>query len=227
MKLFKYFYDNDQSGLTPLAKDEYEARLVNIDKESAKRAFEKAWEIRNFEIELYWKRATYFWAFIASSFVGYFALVSSVNYTKPDKYNHVEVYFLVCIGFILSVAWLLTNLGSKAWQRHWEVHVDLLEDNFTGPLHKTVHPTITYSVSKINEIVSCVFIVIWFLLGVKYLAEHDLLNFGRSNIEWFALSSTASVLLALLAMFCGYGRGRFTKRNVVMSKRAVSYNSEM
>jgi len=87
---------------------------------------------------MYWKRASYFWAFIASAFVGYFALVSSSNYRLQDRFNHAEVFFVICIGFILSVAWLLTNIGSKSWQRHWEVRVDLLEDNFTGPLYKTV-----------------------------------------------------------------------------------------
>ena len=30
-----------------------------------------ALDIRKFEIELYWKRATYYWAFIAAAFAGY------------------------------------------------------------------------------------------------------------------------------------------------------------
>ena len=136
----KFFINIDESGLTPLSKSDYEKDLVDIDPKIAEKAFEKAWEIRNFEIEMYWKRATYFWAFIASTFVGYFALINSSNYSKPDKFNHIEVYFLICIGFILSVAWILTNKGSKSWQRHWEAHVDLLENAFTGPLYKTVYP---------------------------------------------------------------------------------------
>lgn len=222
MKFIKFFYNKDESATTSLSKEEYDKYLVNISPKKAKRAFEKAWEIRNFEIELYWKRATYFWAFIASTFAGYFALVNSDNYLKPDKYNHVDVYFLICIGFILSIAWLLTNKGSKAWQRQWEVHVDLLEDKFTGPLYKTVHPTETYSVSKINEIVSIVFTMIWFLLGVKYLVEQDLIN-ASLNINWFVLLPTIGVLFSLLAMFCGHGRGRFTDRKVTMSSRSVSY----
>ncbi|WP_437438215.1 RipA family octameric membrane protein, partial [Vibrio cholerae] len=39
-------------------------------------AFAQASDIRKFEIELYWKRATYFWALIAVAFAGFFAVAS-------------------------------------------------------------------------------------------------------------------------------------------------------
>lgn len=222
-KALDFFYTNKECGVTPLTEEEYLNELAkNQDPEINKRAFEKAWEIRNFEIELYWKRATYFWAFIATTFAGYFALVNSDSYSQPDKYNHVEIYFVICIGFILSVAWLLTNIGSKAWQRHWEVHVDLLEDQFTGPLYKTVHPTITYSVSKINEVVSVSFAAIWLLLGIKYLVDQDLINWS-TNVNWFVLSATVAVILSMFAMFVGHGRGRFGDRKVTMYRRSVTY----
>ncbi|MFM2394507.1 MAG: hypothetical protein RLZZ546_2489, partial [Bacteroidota bacterium] len=32
----------------------------------------RAYSIRQFELDLYWKRATYFWAFIAVTFTAYF-----------------------------------------------------------------------------------------------------------------------------------------------------------
>ena len=38
---------------------------------SFKEALRFALEIRKFEIELYWKRGTYFWAFIAVAFAAY------------------------------------------------------------------------------------------------------------------------------------------------------------
>lgn len=142
--MLEYIWSNKPSGLTELSEGEYRKALIDIEPKLAERAFNKAWETRNFEIEMYWKRATYFWAFIASTFVGYFALVGSASYKKPDPYAHAEVFFLVCIGFVLSYAWLLTNIGSKSWQRHWEVHVDLLENEFTGPLYKIVYPKETF-----------------------------------------------------------------------------------
>lgn len=227
MSFIKYIYSSKTSGLTELTEKEYMDMLVNICPDKAEKAFEKAWATRNFEIEMYWKRATYFWAFIASIFVGYFALISSENYVKYDRFNHVEVYFLICIGFVLSLAWHFTNIGSKSWQRHWEVHVDLLEDAFTGPLYKTVHPQLTYSVSKINEIVSFVFVFIWLLLGVKYLFDQNLIrSLGETkSVNWFVVTSTIMSLLVVCSMIFGHGRGRFGSRPIKMYRRNISYKS--
>lgn len=227
VSILKYIYSNKSSGLIPLTKEDYERELINGCPKKAERAFEKAWATRNFEIEMYWKRATYFWAFIASTFVGYFALISSENYAKPDDFNHVEVYFLICIGFVLSLGWHFTNIGSKSWQRHWEVHVDLLEDAFTGPLYKTVYPQQTFSVSKINEIVSLVFVFIWFLLGIKYLIEQNLIrSFGESfSFNWFVIASSIMSLFVVISMVSGHGRGRFGSRPIIMYRRHVSYSS--
>jgi len=203
----------DQSGLEALSEEEYKADfLQDEDPKKARRAFEKAWEIRNFEIEMYWKRATYFWAFIASAFVGYFS-VSSVDDPDPDA-----IFILVCIGIILSVAWFFTNKGSKSWQRHWEVHVDLLEDRFTGPLYKTVYPAKTFSVSKINEIVSACFIWIWVVLGIKFFMDYlDDLNLVIVVLGFLV------VAVSLYHMAFGKGRGRFSERAVQMHRRKVSY----
>ncbi len=227
IKLIKYIWNNDKPETISLSEAEYETLLVDIDKSKAELAFNKAWETRNFEIELYWKRANYFWAFIASTFVGYFALISSSTYKVPDQFNHVEVYFLICIGFILSVAWLLTNIGSKSWQRHWEAHVDLLENAFTGPLYKTVNVETTYSVSKLNEIVSFVFIMIWVLLGAKYFIENDLIrSFGEPyKTNWLVVISSIVAFTAVVAMIRGHGRGRFGHRKIQMYSRSISYSS--
>lgn len=224
MRWLTYIIDTRESAAREISLEEYLKDLL-ADDEKAKCAFEKAWAIRNFEIDLYWKRANYFWAFIASTLVGYFALINSENYRKPDPLNHVEVYFVICIGFVLTTAWFLINVGSKAWQRNWEVHVDLLEDKFTGPLYKTVYPQKTYSVSKINEIVSFSFIVVWFLLGAKYFVDNDLLTFSSYRVNWLVVIASAGAILALLSMLFGHGRGRFAERNMKMYRRATNFGS--
>ncbi len=221
--IIKLFIRFDSSGLKKVSKSEYETDLL-VDEKKAKEAFDRAWITRNFEIELYWKRATYFWAIIASTFVGYFALINSENYIKPDNFNHIEVYILICIGFIFSTAWFLINKGSKTWQRHWEIHIDLLEDKFTGPLYKTIYSDRTFSVSKINEIVSFGLIIVWILLGAKYLVQQDLLNFDSTGkINWFVLLATIGVILGLMSMLFGYGRGRFKNREFEMYRREFTY----
>lgn len=208
--MIDYLINLKESDATPLSYEEYEKALIkNVDKDRAEAAFKKAWETRNFEIDMYWKRATYFWAFIASTFVGYF---SAVTADKPDPNI---IFIIICVGFILSMAWHLTNKGSKTWQRHWEEHIDLLEDNYTGPLYKIVSAQKTYSVSKINEIVSLVFVAMWALLGYKFYIE--------KGLDQFATMAISIVGLALMAMLFGHGRGRFRKRKIQMYKRDISY----
>jgi hypothetical protein len=91
-------------------------------------AFQTALQTRQFEIELYWKRANYFWAFIAASFAGYFVM--------SDKGTSAGVYPFVisCLGFFFTLAFFLVNKGSKFWQENWENHVAVLGKLVVGPL---------------------------------------------------------------------------------------------
>jgi len=107
---------------------------IDRNKEKVALALEHALDIRKFEIELYWKRATYFWALIAVTFAGYFAVLGS-EHIEDKKYL---AYVIASVGFVFTWAWFLVNKGSKFWQENWENHVDMLEDEITGPLYKTV-----------------------------------------------------------------------------------------
>ena len=49
----------------------------------AGRALTLALDLRKFEIELYWKRATYFWGFIATAFAGYAITYKTVSGQEP------------------------------------------------------------------------------------------------------------------------------------------------
>lgn len=138
----------------------------------AGRALAYALDIRKFEIELYWKRATYFWAFIATAFAGYVLSSKSGDDIKPWL-----MLLFSALGLVFSFAWYLVNRGSKFWQNNWERHVDLLEDITLGPLYKVVAEDISnknpitaaakFSVSKINQILSVFITVIWLLIFVK------------------------------------------------------------
>ncbi len=149
-------------------------------------ALEKALDIRKFEIELYWKRATYFWAFIGATLAGYSAVQASSIETKNDL-----SVILACLGVVFSFGWFCVNKGSKQWQENWENHVDLLEDDVTGPLYKVVlgrpkpkgikkriSHLITgpskFSVSKINQMISLYVTILWFFLLIKSLLEFRL-----------------------------------------------------
>lgn len=212
-EIIRYFFATEEPDLKELTEVQYREKF---DKSKIKDAYEKAWSSKNFEIENYWKRANYFWAFQVASFAGYFAVFNSGFYLK----NTEVLYCVVCIGFITAVAWSLINKGSKAWQRNWENHVDMLEDEVTGPLYKIVSVKNTFSVSKINEIVSRFISAIWLILGIKYFADN--ISFSRypnSSINWTVLLSSLAVIYFIGAMFFGHGRGRFGKRKVKFYSR--------
>jgi hypothetical protein len=92
------------------------------DEKQLKR-FEIAIQIRNFEIELFWKRALFFWGFISSAFIGYAALHKS----SPDL-----GLTIACFGMVCSFAWTLLNRGSKFWQESWEAKVEREESSAVG-----------------------------------------------------------------------------------------------
>lgn len=204
-------YDREL-GVLNIAMD---AKNPTLEQQRAERTFNFVVDTRRFEIELYWKRATYFWAFIAVTFAGYIALV------EKSKDRNFEAFILICVGFLVSCAWHFTNLGSKVWQRHWEKHLDLLEDPFIGPLYKTVNVTKTFSVSKINSIVSFMFCVMWVIIGVRHLNQTTV-PFWSKDFKGLNIGMTIGLVgtgLAFCSMMFGYGRGRFRDQTITMYRR--------
>lgn len=106
----------------------------NETKRKCEKTLERAEQIRQFEIGLYWKRSAYFWTFVALAFAGYGAL--QVQATESEKKN--LGFLLANVGFVASAAWFLVNRGSKYWQEYWETQVDRLERGATGPLYTVV-----------------------------------------------------------------------------------------
>jgi hypothetical protein len=170
------------------------------------KAHAQALDIRKFEIDLYWKRATYFWTFIAATFAGFVAIQASTSETKVDL-----SIIIGCLGFVFSFAWFCVNRGSKFWQENWEKHVDVLEDNVTGPLYKVVlsrnqsgsckdkavhlltGPS-KLSVSKINQLISLYVTLLWAILVFYSLPPFD----SNAPINWFYVS-----VIGLSFVTCG------------------------
>lgn len=206
----------DQKIMKP---SEYEAAF-DLNKaevtDKLKAALEHAKDNRKFEIDLYWKRATYFWTLIAAAFAGYFVLLGSdKGVSNPDE-KPLLAFAISCIGFVFTYAWFLVNRGSKQWQENWENHVDMLEDKITGPLYKTVmrRPTdsddasfvakhITgpaeFSVSKINQLINVFTMLIWVLLclHVSNLYPHP----GAPSAERAVMLFVAGVFCVLIWRF--------------------------
>ncbi len=179
------------------------------EKEKREKALVSALDTRKFEIELYWKRAAYFWTFIGAAFAGFVAVQASSPANKQDL-----AVVLSSLGFVFSVGWFCVNRGSKHWQENWEKHVDLLEDGISGPLYKVVFARIKpngwseivrnaatgpskLSVSKINQLMSLYVSVLWVALVWHSLPEFRL----EAPINWFYCVIISLSLFASVTFF--------------------------
>lgn len=120
--------------------EKYLSLFPDDEKSNAERkrfqALKEAQDVRKFEIDLYWKRTGFFWAFITIIYTAFFHVLC--KYTEcPGKYALFVpvISALSGLGFFFSVAWHLVNKGSKFWQENWEKHVSLLEKSEIGPLY--------------------------------------------------------------------------------------------
>lgn len=182
-------------------------------------ALERVWKNRDFEIDHYWKRATYFWTFIAAAFAGYFLLLTK------DKIDGIVGLVVICLGLIFSFAWVLVNQGSKMWQENWEAHIDILENAVTGPVYKYVNQNTKYSfsVSKMNEFVSYFVFSIWLFLLCWHLYNKFQWN-SSLDINWFVVILIGGTISFLSIMFL---KGRTThssrRKKYNMVKRELKY----
>lgn len=134
------------------------------------KAYEVALDVRKFEIELYWKRAGYFWLLLAAlaTSLGVIATSGTEQVLGAARRETVSL-FISCAGTVLSICWAIVNRASKVWQRNWELQVDVLEDKVIGPLYKTVmykggkgqYP-IHFSISDANFWISIYFVLLFF-----------------------------------------------------------------
>jgi hypothetical protein len=172
------------------SKSEYRKLLSNHSE-----ALKRAEKVRDIELDLYWRRAAYFWAFSAAAFAGYFAL-STASDSKPDLLIYVS-----CLGSVFSYVWYLANRGGKFWQVSWEHHIDLLEDNGRGPLYKTIlviprkkmlNPIAPYpfSVSKLNQWLSLFVSIVWLVLVVRSASINKVGLKGKFTLNGFVLILT-------------------------------------
>jgi hypothetical protein len=192
---------------TPLEDKEYfkrfgikkiEDKFEIEDKCLLEKAYIKAWENRNFEIDKFWTRAAYFWGFIVLIFGGYISLLTSDHSQKAIAMK-IDLYLLL-LGFLFSLSWYLVIRGSKCWQENWEAHIDKLEDLVSGPLYKTIHYSghRYYSVSKLNEIMALVVFLVWSCLLIQYMYNNLEFTWQKLVVDF---QVTVPILVTLIFAF--------------------------
>ncbi|QUL37597.1 hypothetical protein [Erythrobacter sp. JK5] len=123
-------------------------------------ALTRSHEIRQFEIELYWKRANYFWLLQGAVFAAIGLIWRDASGLIPS----LLPVGLAALGAVTALAGWLSSQGSKFWQENWEHHIDMLEDEFEGRLHKTAYvgkKGIRWSVSGVNDRLALCFWIFW------------------------------------------------------------------
>jgi hypothetical protein len=152
---------------------------VSYAKDSrAAKAYEVALDIRKFEIDLYWKRAGYFWLLVAALTTSLgIVLTAGSERLLPAEQREPIALFISCSATVLACCWAVVNHASKAWQRNWEHQVDVLEDRVLGPLYKTVlfrsenarDLPVAYSISSANLWIS-IYICLIFGVSATYFS---------------------------------------------------------
>ena len=197
--------DIDADEIAKLIKNgKIKLHLKSNVKTVSEKALEHALDIRKFEIELYWKRATYFWTFLGATLAGFLAVQANVNLEAVIKQDLSVI--IACLGIVFSFAWVCVNQGSKYWQVNWEKHVDALEDEHIGPLYKTIMPPDKsllppMSVTKINLLVSWYIFMLWILLLIYSLLPTFSLD-NHVNGEYVAII-LVTVVFCVSLLLCG------------------------
>ncbi len=167
-------------------------KLLKIDFEK----LHKCYYFRDFEIEMYWKRAQYFWGFLAVIYAGYFLLLTYKEI--PVKYKLLTA----AIGVLMSFAWYLVNRGSKRWQEHWEKMIDKYEDKTNFIVYKDKTNVETgiikagkFSVSKVNIMVSLIIFISWiYIFGVTLFENPNCFSIITGLVTLFII-----ILMSILS----------------------------
>lgn len=196
----------------------------DLNREQRKAALNRAHEIRKFEIELYWKRATYFWILQAAVF----AAIGFIWKTEEIGISPVIPVAIAALGLVTSVAGVLSAKGSKFWQENWEHHIDMLEDEFEGRLHKTAYAGkdgLAWSVSGVNERLTFCFCLFWIamLLVTIDKANPWLKAVFGDRFAW--MTSAGSQTLLILAAMIVAGFFLISRRTEFKHAKAVAYDS--
>lgn len=178
-----------------------------MSKKKTKVKLARAYELRDFEISHYWKRAQYFWGFLAVIYAGFFATL--IGFEKDDNFSVSYILIICSVGSIFSFAWYLVNRGSKMWQEHWEHIINLYEKELDRELY-SIKPKVKseffnagkFSVSRINIVVSFLVFLSWFGLWIFTVAKYS------QPFKSYWLIAIITLIGLFLVYFFGKGKKR-------------------
>lgn len=179
--------------------------ITNSDFKKLKEAYDKAHDIRKFEIELYWKRTTYVWTLIAALITVCGVLLSS--YFRLNLTNDTQNPLLVVVGLVAIFGLFITVISERIlqsgeyWQKNWEYHVNLLEPLFSGKLYGTLlnSKNQRYSISKLNNLLYKLVLFVWILVAEAiYKIVYDTQNFLSFITPLFFFAISVAMISTLI-----------------------------
>lgn len=145
--------------------------LTNGDMEKLKEAYEKAHDIRKFEIDLYWKRTTYIWTLVAALITICGVAITTLYKIKgePEKMASLLIGTdaIAIFGSVVTITSSKILKSGEYWQKNWEFHVNILEPFFSGSLYSTHlydNKSKRYSIATLNKFFYLAVQCIWFIL---------------------------------------------------------------
>lgn len=172
--------------------------------------FQNALLLRNFEIDLFWKRVWFYGALLLGVSAAYYELRKSSDPIVPE----VCVSF---IGIIIAISQSLICRGSKYWQERWEyitknretaIEIELTKNRTFNKQHESyyIHASILdkneniltrshrFSVSKLTFFVWDIISISFFLVWVS-----DIINLcGNGGVDWRLTLKLSSFYLVII-----------------------------
>ena len=204
-----------------------EAQKEEVHKKR-KEAYKRAHEIRQFEIQLFWTRGTYYWAFILAAFTAHFALLSLLfdvehypfslyNLCNLSRFSLLALIITSLFCYFFSLCWVLMNKGSKFWQENWEEQIYTLEKEFSGNLYQTILNTkkkgdfcacplslkaYNYSVTKITLLTSIMLTIVAGIMVLVYIVILFLSFTKKCRVDFSCWSTClcCSSLICIIAL---------------------------
>jgi hypothetical protein len=171
------------------------------------RALARAHDIRKFEIDLYWRRATYFWAFQVVAFATFGLLL------RDDGASSESIAAVAALGTLTATAGYVIARSSRFWQDTWEAHVDLLEPANEARLAQVtvLREQPQFSVTRINQNV-LIIIAVWWLAILILAAFPPVAAFFKGLPELWRGSVIVEAVFATAAVLLRTGKSRIVGR---------------
>ena len=143
-------------------------------------AYKQTLDTRKFEIELYWKRATFMWP-INGALLVLIGIFAKLFYDAPiDRRTEyfMAISVISLLGYLISMISSGISQGGKYWQENWEYHLDMLEPFFCGNLFKThfSRRPKPYSISELQDTVNLILLFLWVVILAISISQTPFTN---------------------------------------------------